>query len=233
MKKAFSLVTVACMAFAASASAELPPAGPVPIRPVEGTGILAIANVPLACSGPGASDVVSRKHSIKNTTGYPIPKGTVIHWTASDKGSGNLTLSNELAPNDTVDVIQSGQTNGYTCTAGFNPGDADFVVKSVAWSNATTATVVIANANHWTDAKASVARVRSLKCISSPVASVDVQVPPIAKGGSITVTATIAKASADYLDATANATSSVPETNKSNNSRVSPEFGSNKQCTPQ
>jgi hypothetical protein len=229
---------LALVAVAANATAELPhaskaPTGPVgPVQPAAAS-VVAIAQVSLACSGAGASDVASRKHSIKNTTGYPLPKGTVIRWTASDKGSGNVTLASDLAPNDSVDVIQPGSTNGYSCTASFSPGDADFVVKSISWSNPTTATVVIQNANPWTDAKASVARVRSLKCVSSPVASLDVAVPAIGKGGSVTVTATIAKANADYLEATANATSSVAETNKANNSRVSPEFGSNKSCTPQ
>ena len=40
-------------------------------------------------------------------------------WVASNKGSGKLTLSSDLAPNATVDVIEPGQTNGYTCTASF------------------------------------------------------------------------------------------------------------------
>jgi hypothetical protein len=238
MKKVLSLVAVAFVAIAANAAAELPPAGqikpaqPIQVQPVSRPAVALLASVPLECSGSGASDVASRKHSIKNTTGHAIPKNTAVHWTASDKGSGQLTLTTDLAPNASVDVLESGQTNGYTCTASFNPGNPDFVVKSVSWSNPTTATIVIENANPWTDAKASVARVQSLRCVSSPVASVDVSVPAIAKGGSATVTANIAEANADYLEATANATKTAPETNSSNNSRRSPEFGSNKSCTP-
>ena len=41
------------------------------------------------------------------------------------------------------------------------------------------------------------------------------------------------EAKADYLEATANANNAVSESNKTNNSAKSPEFGSNKSCTPQ
>lgn len=223
------------LALASPSSAEVPQNLP-PSSPTIGTvqPMQLMVQIPLACSGSGASDVVSRKHSIKNTTGHAIPKGTVVHWTASNKGSGSLTLSSDLAPDASVDVIEPGQTNGYTCTAGFYPGNPDFAVKSVQWTSATTASVEIANLNPWSDAKASTVRVQSLKCIQSPVGSVDAQAPAIPKGGSVTVTVNgLPKSAADYLMATANATSTAPEgPNKANNVGKSPEFGSNKSCTP-
>lgn len=233
MKKVLAVFGVAVFGFASAASAEAPPViSPSQVQ-VQGTAGLVLVQVPLECSGAGASDVASRKHSIKNNTGFPIPKGTVIHWTASNKGTGKVTLSSDLAPNGTVDVIEPGQTNGYSCTAGFFPGAADLAVKSVKWTGPSTAQIEIANLNPWTGANATVLRVQSLKCLASPVASVDVQVGAIAKGGSTTVSATIAHAGADYLEATANATNTISEKTKANNALKSPDFLTNKSCTPQ
>ncbi len=230
----FVFGVVCATAMAAPATAEVPKLGPAPATTVVTAPSMALMqSIALDCSGSGASDVASRRHSIKNTTAFPIPKSTKINWTASNGGSGSVTLQTDLAPNASIDVIESGQTNGYTCKASFYPGTADFVVKSVKWTNDTTATVEIANANPWVDGAASVVRVQSLKCITTPVASVDVNVPAIAKGTSKIVTANLAKPSADYLQATANATSSAPESNKTNNVGRSPEFGTNKSCTPQ
>lgn len=240
MKKALAALGAMMIGsmLAGTAGAEVPGPAPTirPIVPLPSVGITALVQLP--CAGPGASDVVFRKHSIKNTTGSVIPKGTQIHWTASDKnkpdkGVGTVTLTADLAPNATVDVTEPGQTNGYTCTAGFYP-TADLAVKSVQWTNATTATVVIQNVSSFADAGASTLHVESLKCLATKVNAVDAQVPAIPKGGgSTTVTVTIAKAGADYLQATANATNSIPESNRANNVGKSPEFGSNKSCTPQ
>lgn len=205
-----------------------------PAQPVA-TAIQLAPSIDLVCSGAGASDVASRKHSIKNSTAFPIPKGTTILWSASNKGSGRVVLAENLAPNASVDVMEPGSTSGYTCTARFSPGPADFAVKKVQWTSATTATVEIANLNPWTDAAASTARVASMRCAgSATVQSLDVPVPAIPKGASTTLTVTIAKANADYLMATANANNAVSELaeNKANNVGKSPEFSSNKSCTP-
>ncbi|AKU93745.1 hypothetical protein AKJ09_00409 [Labilithrix luteola] len=183
--------------------------------------VVTLAQVSLACSGTTASDVVHRKHSIKNTTGYTVPKGTIVRWTSNDKGTGSLTLNADLANNASVDVIEPGQTNGYSCTAYFSPGTPDFVVKSIT-HNGGTATIVVENANPWTNAGASVAKVESYKCVSSLVNGIDVPVPAIPKGGSVTVTASIA--TADYLQATANANGAVSESNKNNNTTKSNEY---------
>lgn len=228
---------IAAVSVAGPATAELPSSpSPTPITTATiavQPGIMLLPSVSLECSGSGASDVKHRGHSIKNTTGKIVPKGTKVNWRSSDKGSGSVTLAADLKPSETVDVIEPGQTNGYTCTASFYPGNADFAVKSIAWSSATTATIVVENQNEFADARESIVRVQSLKCLATGVASVDVKVPVIPKGGSVTVTATIAKANADYLQATANANGAVPETNKANNTQKSPDFGSNKSCTPQ
>ena len=194
------------------------------------TAMQLLPSVSLACSGMGASDVRHRGHSIKNTTGHPIPAGTSVHWTSSDKGSGSVKLAKDLAPNDTIDVIEPGQTNGYTCNASFYPGNADFVIKGIA-HNGTSAVVTIANANPWTDAAASKVKVDAMNCLSTTVGSVTLAVPKIPKGGSVQVTATLP--GSDYVRATANSDGAVPETNKANNAGVSPDYSSNKSCVPQ
>ena len=188
--------------------------------------------VPVECIGAGSSDVMSRNHAIKNNTGHPIPKGTYVHWAASNKGTGELKLANELQPGQVVSVIEPGQTNGYSCTAFFYAGDADFTIKSIAWTSATTAQVTIGNANYWADAGASTVHVGSFKCIAQAVGGLDAAVPAIPKGGQTVVNVSLAKRGADYLQATANATSSVPETNKTNNTGKSVDFNSNPSCTP-
>lgn len=233
-----SIKLVVCAAFAAlvvpvSANASpASPSAPLAQLKINPNTVSLLLSVPLGCAGPGSSDVTHRNHKITNTTSATMSKGMKVSWKSSDGGSGSLTLSSPLAPGASVSVIESGQTNGYTCTASFMPGDADLAVTSVKWSSPTTAVVTIHNANPWVDAGASVVRVQSLKCFSTPVASVDANVPALAKGASTTVTVNIAQSNADYLQATANATSTVPETNKANNVMKSAEFGNNKSCTP-
>ncbi len=229
-----SLKLVVCAAFAAlvvPVSANASPASPlaeIKLSPA----LTLMPTIALGCSGPGASDVQHRNHKITNTTSAMLPKGMKIAWNTNDGGSGSLTLAAPLAIGGSVSVIEGGQTNGYTCTAHFNPGEPDLVVTAVKWTSPTTASVTVANHNFWVDAGASVVRVQSLKCFSTPVASVDANVPALAKGASATVTVNIAQGNADYLQATANATSTVLESNKTNNTMKSVEFQTNKSCTP-
>jgi hypothetical protein len=215
-----------------------PGTSPVPsttMRPSLPSPLSLRPQIALACSGSGASDVASRKHSITNNAGHSIPKGTTLRWSSSDKGSGSLVLTSALAPNASVDVTQSGQTNGYTCTAHFDPGPADFAVVGVKWIDATTTEVQVANVNPWTDAAASVGNVTSMKCLQAPVAALGFALGPIPKGGSVKALVKVGKLNADYVTATANANNAVQElaTNKANNTLKSSEFLTNKSCTPQ
>jgi hypothetical protein len=232
---AFALALGAAVLLPGAASAENAPIGasPTPISTVQSQLRVALLTVPLGCSGSGSSDVASRKHSITNTTGHTIPKGVVAHWVASNSGSGNVTLTSDLAPNGTVDVIQPGQTNGYTCTASFVPPAADLVLKSVSWTNDTTATVVVQNTSPWRDVGATTLRLQRMKCLSSQVSTQDAPTAAIAKGASVTLTVSAARSGADYLQATANATNSPTEPNTTNNVGRSPDFNTNKSCTPQ
>lgn len=235
---AFTLLTGAAIMVPGAASAGLPGApSPSPINTAVAQqqsqlGVL-LLNIPVGCSGSGSSDVASRKHSMTNTTGHTIPKGTSLHWVASNKGSGSLVLTSDLAPNGSVDVYQPGQTNGYTCTASFIPPNADLVLKSVAWSSDTTATVVIHNTSPWRDVPATTLRLQRMKCFSTQVSAQDAPTAAIAKGSTVTVTVSASRAGADYLQATANATSSPPEPNTANNVNKSIDFSTNKSCTPQ
>ena len=231
---AFALLAGAGILVSGAASADNSPIlSPTPTPTVQSQFRMTLLTVPLACSGSGSSDVASRKHSIKNTTGFTIPKGTTLNWTASNTGSGKVALTSDLAANGTVDVIEPGQTNGYTCTASFVPPSADLVLKSVAWTNDTTATVVIQNTSPWRDVGATTLRLQRMKCLVSQVSTQDAPTAAIAKGQSITLTVNAPRAGADYLQATANATSSPSEPNMANNVNKSVDFAQNKSCTPQ
>jgi hypothetical protein len=233
---AFALLAGVAALVPGAASAELPKPGVAPTATVAqpGTSLsgLYLLNIPLGCSGAGSSDVTSRNHSITNTAGHPIPKGTVLSWVASNKGSGHLTLTSDLAPNATVSVIEPGQTNGYTCTASFIPPNVDLVVTNVKWTSDTAASVTVTNTSPWRDAGASTLRLQRMKCFSTQVSASDAATPAIGKGSSTVVNLTAAKAGADYLQATANATSTVVESNTGNNTNKSFEFSQNSSCTP-
>jgi hypothetical protein len=231
---AFALLAGAGILVSGAASADNTPIlSPTPTPTVQSQFRVALLTVPLACSGSGSSDVASRKHSIKNTTGFTIPKGASLHWTASNSGSGSVALTSDLAANGTVDVIEPGQTNGYTCTANFVPASADLVVKSVQWTSDTTASVVIANTSPWRDVGATTLRLQRMKCLVTQVSTQDAPTAAIAKNSTVTVTVNAARSGADYLQATANATSSPSEPNTANNILKSADFNTNKSCTPQ
>jgi hypothetical protein len=173
--------------------------------------------------------VKSVGHSLRNSTGFVIPKGTVLYWSTSTKLSGSVKLAADLAPGGQEEVVKPGQTNGYTCTAHFFAGPADFVVKSVAWTP-TGAALVVENMNHWTDGLPAMAKVESYQCLSTPATSALVQVPAIARGASKLVTVALAKGNATYLIGTANHDGATIESNKTNNSAYSVEYGA--QCLP-
>jgi len=237
MKKSMlGAVVVGSVVFASMAMAEPPKIGPIgtigPIGPAAGNLGQLVQSIPLACSGSGASDVVHRHHSIKNTTGKTILKGTKLHWDSSDKGHGDVALSANLAAGDSVDVGEPGQTNGYSCTAHFYPGPADWTIKSVAWNAQGTAAVVeLQNLNAFADAPASLLRLQGGRCGVGLTATVNTNAPLVPKGGVVSVNVGLAKGNLDYLEATANA-SNLPEADKTNNSAKSADFNNNKSCTP-
>jgi hypothetical protein len=227
---AFAILAGAAVLVPGAASAELPKS-PAPIstiaQPSAGLAGITIASIPL-----GSSDVTSRNHTITNTAGHPIPKGTVLTWWASNKGSGHVTLSSDLAPNATVSVIEPGQSNGYTCTASFIAPNVDLVVTNVKWTSDTAASVTITNTNPWRDAGATTLRLQRMKCFSTQVSASDAATPAIGKGSSTVVNVSAAKAGADYLEATANVTNTVVESNTANNTNKSIDFSNNSSCTP-
>jgi hypothetical protein len=191
------------------------------------------ADVPLVCSGGGSSDVSSIHHSVTNTTGHVIPKGTNVYWSTSTKKNGHITLGADLAPGAQISASEPGQTNSYSCTAHFFAGPADFVVKEVQWKTATEAMVLIVNQNPWTDGSAQAVKLEALGCPQTPVAQTIIQVPAIAHGKDYGVGVYFPRGKADYLRATANYDGAAPESNKANNTNHSPDFNTNKSCTPQ
>ncbi len=230
----FVVVGLAVVSTSAIAEQQNPVAPALSPTVAGSMGSLAPANIALACQGAGASDVKHHNHQIKNTTAYPIPKGTVIHWNTSTKESGNVTLAAPLAPGASVDVIDPGQTNGYSCTASFNPGEPDYVVKNLAWASANHASVTmeVANANPWVDAPRANLMLKSMKCPGQMVIGLEVFLDAIPKGGSKTFTMGFNGAGADFLEAVINFDNKIPEANKTNNVAKSIEFNANQSCNP-
>jgi hypothetical protein len=186
-------------------------------------------DVSIGCGGSGSSDVKSVGHSMTNNTGHIIPKGTVLHWNTSSKLSGSLALTADLAPGAAAEVIKPGQTNGYTCTAHFFAGPADFAVKSIAWAT-NGAVITVENVNPWTDGEPAIAKIASFKCFAEPVSQVLIPIPAIPAGKSVAVFATLAKGTANYVTGTANYDGKTIESNKSNNTAPSWEYVG--QCVP-
>jgi hypothetical protein len=238
MKQITRLLVLASVVVTGSAVAA-PSTGPAiqPVAPgVAENGVLAQLraasqgkDVPITCGGSGSSDVKSVGHSMTNNTGHIIPKGTVLHWNTSSKLSGSLTLTEDLAPGAAAEVIKPGQTNGYTCTAHFFAGPADFKVKSIEWAP-NGATITVENANPWTDGEAAIAKIASFKCLAEPVSQVLHPIPAIPAGKSVAVFAILAKGPAVYVTGTANYDGKTIESNKANNTNSSWEYGSH--CLP-
>lgn len=229
------VVGLAVVSTSATAEQQNPSAPALSPAVAGGIGTLLPAPIAVGCQGAGSSDVTHHNHHIKNTTAYPIPKGTIIHWNTSAKESGNVTLTSALAPNASIDVIDPGQTNGYSCTASFHPGEPDYVVKNLAWASANHASITmeVANANPWMDAPRANLMLKTMKCPGQMVIGLELFLDPIAKGGSKVITMPFNGAGADFLEATINFDNKVPEANKANNVAKSIEFSTNKSCTAQ
>jgi hypothetical protein len=220
------------------------PAVGAPIQPVApgvaergiGAQLAAASNgkdVPITCGGSGSSDVKSVGHSMTNNTGHIIPKGTVLHWNTSSKLAGSLTLTADLAPGASAEVIKPGQTNGYTCTAHFFAGPADFSVKWIDWaiSGANSVNITVENLNPWTDGEPAMAKIASFICNSTqPLNEVHAQIPAIPAGKSVVVAVAITRPGAIFVAGTANYDGKTIESNKANNTTNSPQYGS--QCVP-
>jgi hypothetical protein len=242
MKQITRLLVLASVVVTGSAVAA-PATGPAvqPVAPgVAENGVVAQLraasqgkDVPITCGGSGSSDVKSVGHSMTNNTGHIIPKGTLLHWNTSSKLSGSLKLTEDLAPGAAAEVIKPGQTNGYTCTAHFYAGPADFKVKWIDWaiSGANSVNITVENANPWTDGEPATAKVASFICNSTqPLNEVHAPIPAIPAGKTVTVAVAITRPGAIFVAGTANYDGKTIESDKTNNTSNSPQYGS--QCVP-
>jgi hypothetical protein len=239
MKQTRLLVLASLVVSGSAVAGPISPAAPGVAERGIGAQLLAPSqgkDVPLACSG-GRGSV---GHIVTNTTSFPVPKGTVLHWNTSPSLSGNLKLTTDLAPGGTVEVASSGPTNGYACTAHFFAGPADFVVKEILWGKGgdangkvdganADAKIVVANRNPWTDGEAAVARVVTvavefLGCTMRP-SQVLQQIPAIAAGGTAMVTVpltTSKKFRFVFVAVTVNYDGKTIESNQENNTTYWP-----------
>ena len=60
--------------------------------------ITQLSTVFVGCSNPGSSQDVAKTPSLKNTTSYAVPKGSVLNWSANDGDKGSVTLASDRAP---------------------------------------------------------------------------------------------------------------------------------------
>ncbi len=184
---------------------------------VQGVGL----SIPLGCSGGPASDI-SHRFTIKNTTTASIPTGTLIPWVASDGVTGKVTLVIALPVGASIDVnAPGGAGHAYTCTASFNPGNADLAVDSVTWDTTTSeARINLRNLNAFRAAGASVARFRVVRCPDNELTHIDVPIAAVEPSKTSFISMQISRLKypgADLLEGYLNVTNSVPETNKTNN----------------
>jgi len=191
------------------------------------------AKIQLNCSY-GASDV-ARVYRVQNKTGKVILKGSKIAAESTlngtypnDKRAALLTLQNDLQPMQTIELIKNGQTNGGTCTAHIeDPGKPDLIVTTLAWTktmvrqggtSVDAVRVTVKNRNPFAPAVASKTRVQTMACSEAVVTTLLVDTPAISGGASSTVIRPVSRQyPAEWLKAYANATNTVPKSNKTNN----------------
>jgi len=166
--------------------------------------------------------------NVKNTAGGTIPKGTTVRWTDANGKPGATLLGVDLAPGATAKLV-TGLGLTATCTAQFNAGLPDLVVKSVAWTSDTHVAITIENKNLWVAPAASFnVRVQSMKCFEQLVDGKGTSAT-IGKGETKTLTFLLAKGSAVYLKGTVDTASQVMESNEDNNDATSVEYQA---CAP-
>jgi CARDB len=193
------------------------------------------AKIQLTCSY-GASDV-ARVYRVKNNTGKVILKGAKIAAESTlngaypnDKRPALLTLQNDLLPMQTLELVKTGQTNGGNCKAYIeNPGKPDLIITSLIWTKMPRlrgtpvdgVRVIVKNRNAFAPAVASKTRVQTMSCAEAVVTTVLVDTPALSGGESKTLFRAVSRQyPAQWLKAYANATNTVPESNKSNNGKA-------------
>jgi hypothetical protein len=200
-------------------------------RPTAGVKLDLPPRVELGCSSVAKSNQFSRNHQLKNTSGFTLRAGRVLHWRASDGGSGKLTLSADLPENASVTVKQVGNTAGYSCKAHFLPGPPDLGAAKVERKSANVALVWIGNFNPWVAAPATKLRVRALRCATTVIREVVVDAPALAARDAKWVEVPLQNDDADYLQATVNVDGKVADPNPLNDTAVSAEYGTAPGCT--
>jgi hypothetical protein len=215
------LVGSACLALTQTqAEAQVDPAAAAAIA----------ARVDLGCA-LSASDVM-HTYRIKNTTAHPIPKDTILKFMAGTN-HGSIKLTAALAPGAETVGQAPGQTNGGACSAYFY-ANADLTVTVVGWTlvnGVQTAQATVQNLSDFASARPSVTKIEQVQCPGTVLTAKDVSTPSVPKRGSVVISVPMQKGNNQYLQATANSTGAVIESNRNNNYRASSESQSSS-CIP-
>jgi hypothetical protein len=177
------------------------------------------SRVTVACADPGTGQEAGKKPKITNNTGFVIPKGRVVDWKTDDGDKGSITLTEDLADGASVNGAGT-QSKAYTCSASFNAGDPDLVVRSAVWES-TEVKLQIKNGNQFAAAGPSVTRVTFFKCNGSLIGTADSPAVAVAKGEtkaiSIPTPANFKPEGKTFLLVKADAKKAVTESNEDNN----------------
>jgi len=166
--------------------------------------------------------------SVLNEKTEALLKGTVVTVSYSPKPSGSstfnlsswgklpskdFTLTRDLAPGQSVDFDLQAED----CSATFVWVRPDLEVLDVV-SVAGQLKLRVRNSSTLADAGGSTARVRLMKCTEVELGAVDVSVPPVQKGQTLTVfRPTTFPAGFQYFNASADVHQAVKESNEKNN----------------
>ncbi len=165
---------------------------------------------------------------VRNNRAVPIPAGTKIrasytHWLGfvvnviTEQATVEQRLTNDLLPGQPVEINVGIIVENTGCRAWFDRGLPDLqVLEATRVSNQVK--LVVRNNSAFANAGASMARVRLMKCSQILLGSVDVSVPAVPMGQTVTVFSPVTLPPGfQYFDTVVDANNAVGETNEGNN----------------
>jgi hypothetical protein len=145
----------------------------------------------------------------------PRAAAATIHWNATDGDKGTLTLQADLPAGATTQVLGTAGQD-YQCSAYFLT-QPDLVAMNAEWKSNDEAVVTLGNKDAWLDAPPSVARVETVSCGGSVIASYETIPFTVNKSTNMAFKVPVKRAVKAYLRLTVDAKSQVAEKDETNN----------------